>query len=420
MPPFLLYDENGSDKEEQYAAYNDNRGGHLCRAFVFGKVKNQYALLGTLAKSRADTSPEAARALLAAREELGAQAIQIASTKESPPSNVRGALMGLEGNCSRVYWEALSQIIPPAFGFPGRSGRYAQDPINAMLNYGYAMLEGEVWHAVHYAGLDPYGGFLHVDRPGKASMVLDLMEEFRQQTVDRTIISMVTHGMVKGEDFAIEEGICRLGDRAKRLLVGSIESLFEECVRHRDIKVRWTDLIMSQAVEVAKYLRGSLRLMSLSTSGGEPVQPMVSVSDVVQYFYCPRKIYYLKVLGVPFKVKRKMEVGREEDEKEESRLGERKTVYGIDRGEVEQVLHNLYLEDSRVGLAGQVDTVLRLRSGEHIPVDSKYTEEVAVHRHYRKQLVAYSVLLESAFGTAVSRGILLHEAEGARCSRHLG
>ncbi len=136
------------------------------------------------------------------------------------------------------------------------------------------------------------------------------------------------------------------------------------------------------------------------------MQPMVSVSDVVQYFYCPRKIYYLKVLGVPFKVKRKMEVGREEDEKEESRLGERKTVYGIDRGEVEQVLHNLYLEDSRVGLAGQVDTVLRLRSGEHIPVDSKYTEEVAVHRHYRKQLVAYSVLLESAFGTAVSRGIL--------------
>lgn len=243
-------------RREQYAAYNDNRGGHLCKAFVFGKVKNQYALLGTLAKSRADRSQEAARALLAAREEIGAQALQIASTSESPPSQVRGALMGLEGNCSRAYWEALSQIIPSEFGFPGRSGRYAQDPINAMLNYGYAMLEGEVWHAVHYAGLDPYGGFLHVDRPGKASMVFDLMEEFRQQTVDRTVISMVTHGMVKGEDFAIEEGICRLGDRAKRLLVESVESLFEECVRHRGVKLRWTDLIMSQAVEVAKYLRG--------------------------------------------------------------------------------------------------------------------------------------------------------------------
>ncbi|MGF3499557.1 MAG: CRISPR-associated protein Cas4 [Candidatus Methanosuratincola sp.] len=146
--------------------------------------------------------------------------------------------------------------------------------------------------------------------------------------------------------------------------------------------------------------------MSLSTSGGEPVQPMVSVSDVVQYFYCPRKVYYLKVLGVPFKVRRKMEVGREEDERAEDRLYGRKTVYGLDRAEVDEVLHNLYIEDSDLGLAGQVDTVLRLRGGEQIPVDSKYTEEVAVHRHYRKQLVAYSVLLERRFGTVVSRGIL--------------
>lgn len=146
---------------------------------------------------------------------------------------------------------------PSRFGFPGKSGRYAQDPLNAMLNYGYAMLEGEVWHAVHYAGLDPYGGFLHVDRPGKASMVLDLMEEFRQQTIDRTVISMVTHGTVKPEEFSVEGGgICRLGESAKRFLIESVESLFEEYVRHREVKLRWTDLVMSQAVEVAKYLRG--------------------------------------------------------------------------------------------------------------------------------------------------------------------
>lgn len=144
--------------------------------------------------------------------------------------------------------------------------------------------------------------------------------------------------------------------------------------------------------------------MSHSTSAGNPI--LVMVADVVQYFYCPRKVYYLKVLGVPFKVRRKMEFGKKEDELEEERLEERKTIYGFDRSKVKEIMHNLYLEDEKIGLAGQVDTVMRFESGECIPVDSKYTDEVAVQRHYRKQLVAYSFLIESAFQTKVTRGVL--------------
>lgn len=243
-------------RREQYAAYNDIRGGHLSIAFIFGKIKNQYALLGTLAKARAESSPNVAGMLIEARNALGTIANELAGMPEAPPNELRGRLMGIEGNCSRIYWEAVSRILPKEFGFEGRSGRYAQDPINAMLNYGYALLEGEVWHGVHYAGLDPYGGFLHVDRPGKASMVLDLMEEFRQQVVDRTVISLITKGTVKPDEFEYSEGVCKLGEKPKRLVVESIESLFEEYIRHREVKIRWTDLIMSQAVEVAKYLRG--------------------------------------------------------------------------------------------------------------------------------------------------------------------
>jgi CRISPR-associated protein Cas1 len=243
-------------RREQYAAYNDKRGGHLSIAFIYGKVKNQYALLGTLAKARADSSPNVSEALLEARNTLGTILNELEEMPEAPINELRGKLMGIEGNCSRIYWEAVSKILPEEFGFPGRSGRYAKDPINAMLNYGYALLEGEVWHGVHYAGLDPYGGFLHVDRPGKASMVLDLMEEFRQQIVDRNIISIATKSMVRPDEFENCEGVCKLGEKPKRLLVGSIEALFEEYIRHKEVKIRWTDLIMSQAVDVAKYLRG--------------------------------------------------------------------------------------------------------------------------------------------------------------------
>jgi CRISPR-associated protein Cas1 len=127
-----------------------------------------------------------------------------------------------------------------------------------MLNYGYGILEGEVWRAVHYAGLDPYGGFLHVDRPGRPSMVLDLMEEFRQQVVDKSVFALVAKNVITPTDFELVEGMCRLSDKARKALISEIVGKFESYVRVGDIKLRWCDLILKQTRDVAKYLRGEL------------------------------------------------------------------------------------------------------------------------------------------------------------------
>lgn len=132
----------------------------------------------------------------------------------------------------------------------------------------------------------------------------------------------------------------------------------------------------------------------------------ITVFDIAQYFYCPRKVYYLRVLGVPAKARRKMELGAEEQSQEEDRLTERKKIYGFERDCVEEVMHRLYLENPRIGLAGQIDTVLRLKGGELIPVDSKYTDAIKVYRGYKKQLVAYALLLDYAFNVRTRRGIL--------------
>src|SRR5204862_398077 len=83
----------------------------------------------------------------------------------------------------------------------GREGRGATDPLNAALNYGYGILYAQVERALLLAGLDPYAGFLHADRPGKPSLVLDLIEEFRQAVVDRTLIGQVNRGVA----FALDE-----------------------------------------------------------------------------------------------------------------------------------------------------------------------------------------------------------------------
>jgi len=245
-------------RREQYYAYKEDRSGLLAKQFIIAKMKNQYATLGTLAKSRKDTSPEVADRLVEKREAVSDLISKVESVEEKPIDQIRGTLMGLEGIASAHYWEGIDEIIPDVFSFNCRSGRYAEDPVNALLNYGYALLEGEVWRGVHYAGLDPYGGFLHVDRPGRPSMVLDLMEEFRQQLIDKTVISLVTKGEVQAPEFSMEEGVCRMGDSTRKLLLKTVLEHFEKYVRYRDEQRRWTDMILLQARDVASYLRGEL------------------------------------------------------------------------------------------------------------------------------------------------------------------
>ncbi|MER3513307.1 MAG: CRISPR-associated endonuclease Cas1, partial [Chloroflexota bacterium] len=80
-------------------------------------------------------------------------------------------------------------------------------------NYGYGILYGQVERALVLAGLDPYAGFIHVDRPGKPSLVLDLIEEFRQAVVDRTVLGLVNKGVALEQD---EEG--RLTEGTRRML----------------------------------------------------------------------------------------------------------------------------------------------------------------------------------------------------------
>jgi CRISPR-associated exonuclease Cas4 len=132
----------------------------------------------------------------------------------------------------------------------------------------------------------------------------------------------------------------------------------------------------------------------------------ITVSDIIQYHYCPRKIYFLRVMEIPASIRRKMEYGSEIHEKEMRRMTERKLIYGFSRDEVEEVMKNMQIEAQKVGLRGKLDVALRLRSGEILPVDTKYTDEVLLHRRYLKQLYAYALLLDHEFGTEVRRGVI--------------
>jgi len=162
----------------------------------------------------------------------------------------RQALMGLEGVAGRLYWQGFKAIVESKGEFMGRVHRGADDALNALLNYGYGILYAHVWGAVVNAGLEPFAGFLHVDRPGKPSLVLDLVEEFRQPVVDRTVIAFVN----LGQTVEMKEGMLDVDSR--RAIAEKILQRLSSPEPFRGQQFQIRSIIQMQARSLVSFLRG--------------------------------------------------------------------------------------------------------------------------------------------------------------------
>jgi CRISP-associated protein Cas1 len=236
-------------RREQMRAFDDERGGYVACQMATGKIVNQSVTLKYLAKSRKNT-PEGEALRLAALDLVDRVALIDKLRTRGTIDRLRDHLFAVEGNAARVYWDALKPIIPPDYAWPGREGRGAQDAINSLLNYGYGILYGQIERALVLAGLDPFGGFIHADRPGKASLTLDLIEEFRQPVVDRVVIGLVTRS------FRVEQ------DEKARLSEGTRHAFADHILTHLDATMRFEgerrplgQIIQIQARRLAAYLR---------------------------------------------------------------------------------------------------------------------------------------------------------------------
>jgi CRISPR-associated protein Cas1 len=243
-------------RKEQYYGYQDGRGLHLSKEFVMAKMRNQMAVLRGLSKRRKDTDPGTSEKLYEAADQIKREIDSLAAVCGECIDEVRTTIQGMEGTASRVYWGALSSVVPGNFGFHERSGRYAPDPVNSLFNYGYGVLHGEVLRAIHFAGLDPYGGYLHVDRSGRTSLVLDFMEEFRQQVVDKVVLRLVTKNQVSPEQFEMKEGVCMMDKQVRVLLLKELLGRFEDFVRLESKKIAWCNVMLLQARRMAQFLQG--------------------------------------------------------------------------------------------------------------------------------------------------------------------
>lgn len=241
--------KNAIVKKEQYFSLMDSRSGYLAKAFILAKIENQKAVLGTLAKSRDENE-----FLINQRDKLSDSLEKLSKIYVKASDNLRNKIMGIEGQASVEYWAGFADVLDEKWNFNGRSGRGAQDPVNSLLNYGYAVVESEIWKSIYLAGLDPYCGFLHSERYGRASLVFDLIEEFRQQIVDKTILSIVNMNQVDTDDFEDKGNIMLMNDKSRRLVIAKILDKLNSKVEFNGNKMSYSDIIMYQGRQMAKFL----------------------------------------------------------------------------------------------------------------------------------------------------------------------
>ncbi len=228
------------------------RGVAVALAFAQGKIRNQANLLRYMGKYRKTADPDLYQQIERCAEEVSAHLVQLeALAAARRVDDIRFELLGIEGRAAQRYWSVIKSVLPGEYGWPGRRGRGARDPINSALNYGYGILYSQVERALVLAGLDPYGGFIHVDRPGKPSLVLDLIEEYRQAVVDRTVFGLANKRVKLDQD---ERGL--LVRETRRKLADKVLARLEGPARYEKKRHPLRAILQSQARHLATFLRG--------------------------------------------------------------------------------------------------------------------------------------------------------------------
>lgn len=228
----------------------------VARSVVLGKIANCRTVIERAIRDHAllvDVD-----ALSAASDYLKAslQIVQQAASVDG--------IRGIEGNAASRYFAVFGHLVlaqREGFAFTTRSRRPPLDNMNALLSFLYSLLAQEVASALEGMGLDPYVGFLHVDRPGRPSLALDMMEELRPIFADRLALSLVNRKQIDAKGFVQKEsGGVLMEDATRKEVLSAWQKRKQEEILHPFLKekVPFGLIPHVQAMLLARYLRGDL------------------------------------------------------------------------------------------------------------------------------------------------------------------
>jgi CRISPR-associated protein Cas1 len=227
---------------------------NIAKNMLFGKISNSRTVLNRFIRDHGDDSGE-----------TGAVSKRIDRNIEALKTNLSlDELRGVEGDSAKSYFSVFDKLITAQkedFKFEGRNKRPPMDNTNALLSFVYTLLVHDVQSALETVGLDPAVGFLHRDRPGRAGLALDLMEELRPFFADRLVLSLINLQRVKGAGFRqMEGGAVIMNDATRKEVLVAYQERKKDELTHPfiDEKINVGLIPYVQAILLARFIRGDL------------------------------------------------------------------------------------------------------------------------------------------------------------------
>ena len=244
-------------RRQQYRVSDDPaQSVQIARAFISGKLFNSRWVIERAIRDyalRLDTeklkqvSDSIAKSI---------KALQSAATVDE--------IRGIEGEAAAQYFSVLDDMIlqqKDTFQFHGRNRRPPTDNFNAMASFVYTLLAHDTAAALETAGLDPYVGFMHQDRPGRLSLALDLMEELRPIVADRCVLTLINTRQVGNSGFVQkEDGAVLMDDDTRKTILTAWQRKKQEIITHPTLgeKLEWGLVPYVQSLLLARFLRGDI------------------------------------------------------------------------------------------------------------------------------------------------------------------
>jgi CRISP-associated protein Cas1 len=243
-------------RREQYRrADSPEESAKLARGFLTGKIANSRTLLRRAVRDH----PEKVNCDL-----LGETADKLTDCLSKFDGVSLDELRAIEGEASRYYFGVFDELITKnkeQFYFRVRSRRPPLDKVNCLLSFYYTLLCHDCRSALESVGLDPQVGFLHRDRPGRPSLALDLMEEFRAMISDRLALSLINLAQIRPDGFReTSAGGVLMDDDTRKAVVVAYQKRKQEDIIHPFIKEKMPIglLFHVQAALLARYIRNDL------------------------------------------------------------------------------------------------------------------------------------------------------------------
>ena len=228
----------------------------IAQNMIAAKLHNTRAILQRAARDHGIKSPDRAHALTRTADFL------VHRITSSMRATSLDSLRGIEGEAAVGYFACFNHLITiddPGLRLNGRTKRPPLDRVNALLSFLYVLLAHDCRSACETVGLDPQCGFLHQARPGRHSLALDLMEEFRPLFADRLALSLINRQQIRADDFEVQENGATFlkADSRKKVLTAWQERKQEDFVHpFIDEKITYGLLPQIQARLLARHLRG--------------------------------------------------------------------------------------------------------------------------------------------------------------------